>query len=310
MLRLYTHNPRPLPIQVHGDTDMQEAGLAKYDELDSVTTDTQEQGELLWAWDVGPAKVDAPTDVPFQTNMSVPTTLERRLVLSKDVKPSEVILRIPPTSLINVRTIDGYLAAELLPSPERPSHPSNWKSTATSANEEEAKLPLTSVQSLTFLLASWRSIRRAKGESEEKHQTENDGRMKILDQVLSSFPTSYSSFPLAWKVLSSTIDENLAAASSQVLLLESLPGHLSTLCDKVHERFVKDCSAVQSVHQHAPQLFTFLGEQVDNIRVDDLLWAWCSVNSRCVYVPLGLTPHLDNFTLAVGTPLVVHKGDV
>lgn len=27
-------------------------------------------------------------------------------------------------------------------------------------------------------------------------------------------------------------------------------------------------------------------------------WAWCCVNSRCVYLPLGLTPHSDNFTLA------------
>lgn len=216
-------------------------------------------------------------------------TAERKLVLLKAVKPSEVILHIPAKALLNAKTVSQYLPQDILPSANNSAHSSNWKDSSLDVNE--ARLPLTSVQALTLLLAAWRSLRR-----DAKTQAKSD-----LDEILLTLPASYSTFPLTWKV---SLEQTEGAqyddlASYYKSSLDALPNHVSTLCEQVYQRFIKDCAAIQSVERNTPELYTFQDVKIGHLKQSDLLWAWCSVNSRCIYLPLGLKHSKENFTLAV-----------
>lgn len=214
---------------------------------------------------------------------------ERGLVLRKPIQPSEAILILPARLLLNVHTLDDVLAKELLPSINTPSHPYHWRKDQQEDSEvevNEVKLPLTSVQSLTLALAQWKAA--------QQKPRPNASR---LDNVLSSFPANYDTFPLAWQLLSQAMDQvEEKSARAHQSLLDALPSHVTCLCDKVRGRFTRDCQAIRNVEEKCPSL---LEDSSNKLKTKELLWAWCSVNSRCVYVPLGLKPHQDNFTLAV-----------
>lgn len=210
---------------------------------------------------------------------------ERGLVLTKAAQPSESILILPARSLLNVSTLDGILAKELLPSADVPSHSYHWSEVHDGGKEGKLHLPLTSVQALTLALAQWRAGRNA-------------GKTSRLDTFLSSFPDRYPTFPIVWK--ESSKDSSQFNHHCYAALLEALPAHVALLCDKVYRRLERDCQAILSVEVHAKHL---LGQDHCKLTNADLIWAWISVNSRCVYVPLGLHRHLDNFTLAVSCPL-------
>lgn len=217
------------------------------------------------------------------------TSEERGLVLKKAIQPSEAILILPARLLLNVHTLDELLSKELLPSASAPSNPFHWRESQQDDSNDDAnevKLPLTSVQSLTLALAQWNAA-----------QQRPHPKASRLDDMLASFPEDYDSFPLTWKILSQSsndVEEEVARAHRS--LLDALPPHVAHLCDKVLHRFKRDCQAIRLVEDRCSHL---LFQQSNKLDIKDLLWAWCSVNSRCVYKPLGLKPHQDNFTLAV-----------
>jgi hypothetical protein len=214
--------------------------------------------------------------------------------LKKAALPSEPILILPAESLLNVSTLKGFLAEEALPSAARPSHPYHWRDDedAEDGAEDlgEPRLPLTSTQALTFILALWRRSHFA-------HK-----RKSSLDTLLSSFPDDYSTFPVVWDMLSK--DDSKRNRHLYKALLEALPIHTTQLCRKVQKRFHNDCDAIRSFEAKAQHIIDKehwypSTDQNDGLSNMDLLWAWYSVNSRCLHIPLGLSRHLDNFTLAV-----------
>ncbi|UZJ56886.1 hypothetical protein CBS101457_006206 [Exobasidium rhododendri] len=216
---------------------------------------------------------------------------ERGLVLTAPITPSETILLLPAESLLNVRTLKGTLPDAFLPSKENPSHPDHWTDSDDEGSVDEARLPLTSVQALTLTLARWKTTKRREGA--ERGGTAAEDR---IEELLCSFPPDYPTFPIMWQIIvqaeSSSSDETMQACRA---LLEALPAHVAHLCDRVYKRFVKDVRAIRvSVEREGKTLQ--LPEK--HLPLTDLGWAWCSVNSRCVFVPLGLKPHQDNFTLA------------
>lgn len=166
-------------------------------------------------------------------------------------------------------------------------------------------LPLTSVQCLTVILARWRAqARKANGEDVSGAKFIDEQ----LDMLLRSYPASYPGMPIAWRLFAehaTNMDDGTMRASIEAnkglakVLLDSLPYHVAKASRRVERRFWRDantikalCSSREDVLRRTPQ-----STSVD-ILLDDLQWAWCSVNSRCVFLSLGLQPHGDNFTLA------------
>ena len=148
--------------------------------------------------------------------------------MTKAAQPSESILILPAKSLLNVNTLEGILACELLPSAEYSSHPYHWTEDRDEDDAEEVHLPLTSVQALTLALAQWKAAHTA-------------GKTSRLDTLLSSFPDHYSTFPIVWKEL--TTDGSHASHDSYAALLEALPTHIAHLCEKVHQKLERGLSS-------------------------------------------------------------------
>jgi len=224
--------------------------------------------------------------------------------LTKPISPSESILVLPSVCLLNVRTLDGLLPKELIPSKECPSHPDHWKEDDDEGeiSSKKLKLPLTSVQALTLALARWRMQQR-------NEKSKSIGR---FDTMLSSFPKEYPTFPIMWKISiqefkpSSNQEEEISQNCRT--LLDALPTHVAHLCEKVYKRFQRDCRSIRALSDTFSQLL-LESSSGNKVNLMDFAWAWCSVNSRCLFIPLGLKPHQDNFTLAPLLDMANHTMD-
>lgn len=250
----------------------------------------------------------------------------RGLFLQKDVIKGETLLVLPPSSLLNASNAHRFVPQELIPSTKNPSHPSHWEKGANSIPQtakEEVALPLTSVQVLTLILALWKSVQ--KEEKQNKKTKDEQNAHDYLDNFLSTYPKSFLSLPLAWQVCIEEDGNNQVRDSKRasdattettnLLLLQEmlnhLPAHIRTQAKKVSNRFQRDIHAIQTAMQYRPDLVDrcLYGYALSSITRQEWTWAWACVNSRCVYLPLGLKPHGDNFTLAPLLDMANHTMD-
>lgn len=252
----------------------------------------------------------------------------RGLYLKHDVSFGQTLLVLPFSGLLHARNADRFLSSELLPSPQQPSHPWHW-STALSARAQTGehgeavgcRLPLTSVQALTLILAQWRTRKRT-----SKAQHSKDPKWSTLDTFLGSFPHSFASLPLHWQLLveedpesdateeeshqrsngshkwSADVQRNVIHALK--CILTHMPVHVDASVQKVYHRFQRDRAAIRAVQRTRPDLL-----DRPDFTDEDLAWAWAGVNSRCVFLPLDLKPHGDNFTLAPLLDMANHTMD-
>jgi hypothetical protein len=125
-----------------------------------------------------------------------------------------------------------------------------------------------------------------------------DGKERYLTWM-PVLPASFEGMPLWW-----TQNSDLATASLARQVLECAPESAQAIISKVEQGFLKDWQAAQEaykIHQELSSIST------PKLKRDDFLWAWCCVNSRCLYHPLGFKTESDNFTLAPLIELANHN---
>lgn len=235
----------------------------------------------------------------------------RGLFVQKDVIEGETLLVLPPRCLLNSSNAGRFVPNDLIPSAARPSHPFHWDKSSTEIKEStNVSLPLTSVQVLTLILTLWKTGQKI-GKQSSKDEKEEEAR-QYLDLFLGTYPTSFASLPLAWQV-SIQSDDNISAETKYLFqaMLDHLPSHIQTQAQKVQLRFEKDRSAIRLIQQCKPDLLDqcLNGQVYSSITMQEWVWAWSCVNSRCVYLPLNLKPHGDNFTLAPLLDMANHTMD-
>ena len=105
--------------------------------------------------------------------------------------------------------------------------------------------------------------------------------------------TDFSLTPLLWQVLE--VDEHTT-------LMDHLPPSTRKMATKIYERFTSDYEVVQKA----------LASKTDSqmLSLKTYLWAWLSINSRCLYmdIPLLITRE-DNFTMAPYVDFLNHSPD-
>jgi hypothetical protein len=234
----------------------------------------------------------------------------RGLCVREAAKKGQALLIVPFSALLHVGTASVFLAKELLPKPQRPSHESHWQHGArksTNTATTSSKLPLTSVQALTLILAQWRASHRIHSRAAHTFSS--------LDGFLNSYPESYKSMPLQWQQFVDQTSENDGAGESQRKMadslqsaLQQLPPGVAGLVDDVRKRYMRDRDTLFLLRKERRDLFDDKAA-LEAVIEQDLVWAWISVNTRCVYLPLGLKPHADNFTLAPLLDMANHTFD-
>lgn len=248
-----------------------------------------------------------------------------------EVKHDSVLLSLPSTSLLNARTAREHLPLNVLPSKDRQSHTAHWKhenrQTYTDHCPETTPaslLPMTSVQALTLILARWHAFRSL------TPSTSAPSIITKLDTLLCGYPKSYPTIPLSIQLLEAHLSQTSNKDSPLVTLcqaiFQNLPHHASILCQRSRCRFERDVESIEEVvvrmrfresvcaylylrQQKYPDILQISGITV-TLTSSDFLWAWCGVNSRCIFLPLGLQPHADNFTLAPLLDMANHTMDV
>ncbi|PWN40944.1 hypothetical protein IE81DRAFT_367923 [Ceraceosorus guamensis] len=276
------------------------------------------------------------------------TSAGRGLILagSEPSKSDELLLRVPSTSLLNVRTAKRWLHTSLLPSKQSPSHPYNNATIGESPQspqsgckeiqadtlsgkeqgEAHVPLPLSSHQALALLLAIWKSAQRQPAQNGSHEQTGEgplpsastlvDGASPaFLDAFLGTAPASYDTHPVSYS-------SEPSAGFVPSILAKCLPSHASELVQRVRSRFHRDWSVIESLQRRHPEMLipleaisealtstkkASLPQPSITVTKEHFKWGWLCVNTRCLHLPQGLTPHADNLTLAPILDLANHK---
>jgi len=243
----------------------------------------------------------------------------RGLFVQKDVIEGETLLVLPPSCLLNPSNADRFVPKELIPTAIKPSHPYHWDKDGTTArSDSKLSLPLTSVQVLTLILALWKAEQKERKQISKDEKDEESHR--YLDLFLGTYPDSFHSLPLHWQVCmqndginAESNSEHISKDTTKLLqtMLHHLPAHIRSQAQKVQHRFEKDVHAIRTIQLSRPDLLNqcLNGHSFPSIRMQEWVWAWACVNSRCVYLPLGLKPHGDNFTLAPLLDMANHTMD-
>ncbi|SNX85480.1 related to RKM2 - ribosomal protein lysine methyltransferase [Melanopsichium pennsylvanicum] len=235
----------------------------------------------------------------------------RGLVFTRPVQAGQVLLTLQSDSLINVKSYKEFFHPKTLPA-----------ATGIAGVTKRFESRLTSAQLLSLLLARAKvaedcseGVMQA-GETSKKHQA-----LKLFIQTL---PENFDTVPLTWSLLAIPVQSSDAegSASSKHFfksLLAALPNHSQHLLQKVRNRFIKDWQTFSSLRSSHIQLLTdpsllvlnpdLARASVERITSDVYLWAWLCVNTRCVFSPLNLADHADNFTLAPMLDMANHTPD-
>lgn len=247
----------------------------------------------------------------------------RGMVLKADVLPNSIIFHIPGPSLLNPLTAARYMHVDLLPSPSRPSVRQGIELDVSDAEvpafgrvqdasrSNPAQLPLSSSQALALLLTLWRrQVQRGSGLPVKPAEPIPDG----LSAFARTLPADFDTVPLLWSLYASDKVSSEDARMCRALV-ESLPWHSAQRLLDVRKRFGGDARAVFAVLALEPSLLPQWASHVSPSELDEdqildhFYWAWMCVNSRCLYLPIGLKTHADNFTMAPVIDLINHTFD-
>ncbi|SPO27048.1 related to RKM2 - ribosomal protein lysine methyltransferase [Ustilago trichophora] len=252
-------------------------------------------------------------EIAVQVSDQVPAG--RGLAFTHDIRPGQKVLSLPSDALINVKSYKSFFHPDTLPT-----------AVDVAGSSRKGKGRLSSAQLLSLLIA------RAKVESElrqwkDKARETESKKHEALRLFVRTLPESFDNAPLTWSLLAHSIDTDSKQVSEETswkqrffqTLLLALPSHSRELANKVRRRFEQDWLSINSTRANHPDLLaepSLLTTNPDlartivcSIDLDTYLWAWLCVNSRCVFLPLSLADHSDNFTLAPMLDMANHTPD-
>ncbi|KAH9854169.1 SET domain-containing protein [Lenzites betulinus] len=189
----------------------------------------------------------------------------RGLCATREIPPSSTLFEIPRKALMNTTTV-------------LPLYP----------HVKEGRLSGIQLVSMHLLL--------------HKYSGEEDSLDKVFGPYISTLPRDFSGHPLAWLVNRKLKRED----ASGDYLLDQLPPSTWEATVKLSKRFWKDWDAVLKFMKEDPTVIASSSRPAlkgiksldgDEL-VMDFLWAWLSVNTRCIFYRVQQSPsHPDNFTL-------------
>ena len=223
--------------------------------------------------------------VPLEISKHVPAG--RGLVFTQDVRPEQVLLQLSRPLLVNPATLAPLLDRSLIPA----------RNAASSSSSR-----LSSPQALSFVLARWKAAVSTTA-AQSSYKTD-------FDHFARTMPETFDTVPLAW----SMVDQRQRDQAFYRKLVDSLPDHSFQLLSAIRKRFLDDWNRVDSLRQKDASLLALPGhpDTIADVRAvtkHHFLWAWLCVNSRCVFLPLQLPSHADNFTLAPLLDMANHTPD-
>ncbi|EST04779.1 hypothetical protein PSEUBRA_006076 [Kalmanozyma brasiliensis GHG001] len=256
---------------------------------------------------LSPSQASTPTPL---VHISDQVPAGRGLVFICPVEAQQVLLTLPADTLINVKSFKSFFRPELLPLQASVTRGGEGRS-------DEGRL--SSALLLTLLLAR-AHVETELGRGRSKATTKDD----VLRLFVQTLPGTFDSVPLTWSLVASRLKEEREGKTSWkgdffASLLQALPPHSRNLQQKVRHRFESDWSTFLSLRDSncdvltEPSLLTsdpaLARDIIHAIEKPLFLWAWHCVNSRCVFLPLGLARHGDNFTLAPMLDMANHTSD-
>ncbi|GAC94524.1 potential protein lysine methyltransferase [Pseudozyma hubeiensis SY62] len=233
----------------------------------------------------------------------------RGLVFTAQIQPEQVLLTLPLHSLINVKTYKTFFHPDTLPTRVRVASTDNGNSVDRSDHR------LSSAQLLSLLLTRARVELNSGRKRTKSDQTSKHEALQLFVQTL---PQRFGTVPLTWSMLARSKSKSWKQSFFETLL-QALPPHSRDLNKKVRQRFETDWDRISTLRASERDLLAepalllsdpdLAGSTIDLIDVDTFLWAWLCVNSRCLFLPLGLADHADNFTLAPLLDMANHTSD-
>lgn len=193
-----------------------------------------------------------------RVSMDVPSG--RGLVLTQDVAPGELILRVPPAALVNPRRLAKGDAAALAP-PFLSTH-----------------------QCIALYLALWHAAAR------------DHAVLSRHNAFLASLPRDFDTVPLACaeseEQATALLDALPTAAARYAARVRE---RFQQDWGRVSAAQEKHADAVAALWR---QNAIDAGVALRRFGKADFLWAWLCTNSRCVYQKMHYASHSDDFTLA------------
>ncbi|KAJ9480289.1 Ribosomal lysine N-methyltransferase 2 [Pseudozyma hubeiensis] len=233
----------------------------------------------------------------------------RGLVFTDQIKPEQVLLTLPFDSLINVKTYKTFFHPDTLPTRVRVASNDN----RNGVNRSDHRL--SSAQLLSLLLTRARVELDSGRKRMDYNKTSKHEALQLFVQTL---PQRFDTVPLTWSMLARSKSKSWKQSFFKTLL-HALPPHSRDLHMKVRQRFETDWNSISTLRASEGDLLAepalllsdpdLARSTIDSIDVDTFLWAWLCVNSRCLFLPLGLADHADNFTLAPLLDMANHTSD-
>ncbi|SPO27391.1 related to RKM2 - ribosomal protein lysine methyltransferase [Ustilago trichophora] len=260
-----------------------------------------------------PGSSSSAVDVAVQVSDRVPAG--RGLVFTHDIKPGQQVLSLPSDALINVKSYKSFFHPDTLPIAV---------GIAGSSKKGERKLSSSQLLSLLIARAKMESELRRGQDEEREAESKKHETLRLFVRTL---PKRFESAPLSWSLLAHSIDKDSKQGDEETdwkrrffqTLLLAFPSHSRELSNKVRRRFEQDWLSINSMRANHPDLLaepSLLAINPDlarriirSIDLNTYLWAWLCVNSRCVFLPLSLADHSDNFTLAPMLDMANHTPD-
>ncbi|KDN44267.1 hypothetical protein K437DRAFT_140474 [Tilletiaria anomala UBC 951] len=213
----------------------------------------------------------------------------RGLVLSENVVPGQRVMYLSPSSLLHSGTIKHILPTRLLP---KHSSFRSLNNGSTSAMRNTSLIPM--------LLAIFRSTRRLMPHAMPT-------ALNQLSPFLDTMPEEFGTVPLAWR---RRVHLREQYSDIHRRLCQILPQRNAVQLEEVHEKYMGDYEQARTAFKrYRSELSESMQSSLHDWTEEDFLWGWLCVNSRCVFLPLGLEPHADNFTLAPMLDMANHTTD-
>lgn len=208
---------------------------------------------------------------------------QRTLIANQDINEGTPIISIPNQALLNITTL-----------------PTSFKDQINSYN-------LTSFQTISYYL----SKRHPNRTPTPKNQA--------FQEYINTLPRSFQEIPLCLILeyffgdlnririqdyhLINPIETRLSSRSfhhsmDRFQVLGVMTSSMKEKCDEVTQRFLLDWRSVSGIKTDE--------DEEELVTLDQFLWGWLNVNTRCLWFDLGLKDHDDNITLAPVIDMVNH----
>ncbi|KAF8761564.1 Oxidoreductase family, C-terminal alpha/beta domain [Rhizoctonia solani] len=183
----------------------------------------------------------------------------RGLFATQDLAALETVISVPSQFLMNARTLSAQYPEPILP-----------QSTPISTIDPP---PLSSIQLLSLHL--YRVKRGIKDDS--------------FDPYISTLPPSFADHPLAV----------MQKPDLRPAVMKMVPPSVENMLLSVEKRLKDDWNLALRTMEHFPDLLSSGKEEMEDsdCLLEDYMWAWLNVNTRCLYHGLGFAQPSDNVTM-------------